>query len=123
MKTLESLKAWRVAEDVSYSAYRATMQENIRRHEELARQIRRAAISIPANIAEGYALGTRAQLIRCLRISYGSASELVTHIELARRLGIISNEVSQDLLEQSDGLLSLLVGLLKHLGARVGPRR
>lgn len=99
------------------------MQETIRGHEELVRQIRRAAVSIPANIAEGYALGTKAQLIRCLRIAYGSASELVTHIELARRLEIISKDVSQNLLDQSDLLLSLLVGLLRHLGARVGPRQ
>src|SRR5437867_6952024 len=62
----------------------------------LVDQIRRAAISIPANIAEGYALGSTAQFLRCLKISLGSATELFTHLSLLHALSILPDpEVAQ----------------------------
>jgi len=86
VRQLEALDVWRGALDLAEVAYRLTMEAPLQRHFALVDQVRRAAISIPANIAEGYALSTTMQFVRCLRISLGSASELRSHLELIRRL-------------------------------------
>src|SRR5438132_857986 len=90
MRQLEQLDAWRVAQELAETAYRLTMTSPLDRHFGLMDQIRRAAASIPANMAEGYALSTTEQFIRCLRISLGSAAELRTHLDLVRRLELPS---------------------------------
>lgn len=58
----------------------------------LTSQMRRAAVSIPSNIAEGWGRGSKANLANFVRIARGSHCELDTLLELARRLGLISNE-------------------------------
>ena len=59
----------------------------------LTSQIRRAAASIPANIAEGYGRYSRKETIRYLNIANGSLTELDTHLELARRAGYLSDAI------------------------------
>ncbi|MBI4503056.1 MAG: four helix bundle protein [Gemmatimonadetes bacterium] len=115
MQSLGTLKAWTHAKDVARAAYRATMQQPLRRHFGLADQIRRAAASIPANIVEGYALGTPRQLVRCLRIAFGSACELAWHIELAAEMELLDPTEQKRLQEDTDLLIKLLIGLLKRL--------
>jgi len=83
MNKLASLEAWNRGRELSRVAYRLTLEGKLSRHFGLADQIRRAAAAVPANIAEGYALATTPQFIRCLRIALGSATELHTHLELA----------------------------------------
>src|SRR5207248_9727952 len=67
VRKLDSLQAWTVARQVARTAYRLTRDPPLNRHFGLTDQIRRAAASIPANIAEGYALGTTARFVRFLR--------------------------------------------------------
>ena len=78
VKRLDSLECWKVARRLAGAAYRLTLDSPLSRHYSFADQIRRAAPSIPANIAEGYSLATRPQLVHCLRIALGSATELRT---------------------------------------------
>ncbi len=119
MDQLRSLKAYGSARELSRAAYVLTMSGPLARHWGLADQIRRSAASVPANIAEGYALGTRRQLIRALRIALGSACELKEHLELARDLGLVEQEQARDVLSTCQFNTRLLVGLLKRLRARV----
>src|SRR5438034_604078 len=77
MRRLESLDAWRGAQDVAYHGYLLTLEANLSKHFALIDQIRRASLSIPATIAEGYALGTTLQFVRCLKLALGSTVELV----------------------------------------------
>jgi four helix bundle protein len=91
------------------------MRKPLLRHFGLADQIRRAAASIPANIVEGYALGTQRQLVRCLRIAFGSTCELAWHIELAGNMELLSAADRQRLDQDIELLIKLLVGLLKKL--------
>lgn len=58
----------------------------------LVSQMRRCAVSIPSNIAEGYGRGTNAELIHFLYISLGSSNELDTQLELSRRFAYVSND-------------------------------
>jgi four helix bundle protein len=118
MRQLETLEAWKVARKVSADAYRLTLQTPLRRQFVLADQIRRAAVSVPANLAEGYALGTRAQLVRCLRIAYGSTAELSAHLQLTADLQLLESSQVRRVLEDCSRLTGLMVGLLKRYGAK-----
>src|SRR5438093_3280134 len=116
VKRLASLKAWTCGKTVARCAYKLTLDDPLRRHFGLADQIRRAAAAIPANIAEGYALSTTPQFIRCLRISLGSATELYTHLELAADMELVDAEQIKAGLRQCDHVIALLIGLIRRLG-------
>jgi four helix bundle protein len=91
------------------------MRQPLSRHFGIADQIRRAAVSIPANIAEGYALGTTRQLMRCLRIAHGSAAELLCHLRIARDLGLGAAGETEAALTLCDRVIALLIGTLRGL--------
>jgi four helix bundle protein len=118
MRQLQSLDVWRAARDLAERAYVLTMQPDLNRHFALIDQIRRAAISIPANIAEGYALGTTTQFVRYLRISLGSAAELGSHLEVLRRLRLAEEAPLSEAAALCERVISMLVGLLRKLCSR-----
>lgn len=118
MKRLDSLECWKVARQLAGAAYRLTLDSPLSRHYSLSDQIRRAAPSIPANIAEGYSLTTRPQFVRCLRIALGSATELRTHLELVQELELSPANPTADALAQCDRLIGLLIGLIRSLVRR-----
>jgi four helix bundle protein len=121
MRMLERLKVFVLARELAVRVYRMTRVRPLCRHPVLADQLARAAVSIPANIAEAYALGTAAQLVRGLRIAYGSAAELQTLLWIAGRSDALPPEgkVSR-ITGDAEQVVRMLVGLLKHHGARVG---
>ncbi len=116
MRQLQSLDAWRAGQDLAERAYVLTLQPALHRHFALVDQIRRAAISIPANIAEGYALGTTTQFVRYLGISLGSAAELGSHLEILRRLKLTDEAHVSEAAALCVRVISMLVGLLRKLG-------
>lgn len=118
MASLRSLDAWRLSRKLAIRCYRATMTRPLSQHFDLVDQIRRSAVSIPSNIAEGYGLGTRPQLIRFLRISLGSAHELSTQLDICRELRLLRGADADVLIELVTTVIKVLVGLLKALGAR-----
>ncbi len=118
MQSLERLDAYRLSRELSLRLYRLTRSSPLTREPALADQIRRAAISIPANIAEAFGLGTRPQLVKGLRIALGSAEELKTHLWIAGRLALLPEDCEVD--EDLDRVVAMLVGLLKHNRARTG---
>lgn len=118
MRKLESLKAWKTSQELAHAAYNLTMAPNLRHHFALIDQIRRAALSVPANIAEGYALASTPQFIRGTRIALGSAAELLSHLEVLQRLALVEPNSVTAAINLTDATLSLLVGLLKALNRR-----
>lgn len=81
----------------------------------LRTQIRRAAVSVPANIAEGAARKGTAELLQFLYIANGSLSELDTHLEIARRLGYLAEpEHLQQQLDDVQSQLLTVIGSLKR---------
>src|SRR5881296_582850 len=118
MRQLEQFDAWRAAQELAETVYRLTMTSPLDRHFGLIDQIRRAGVSIPANMAEGYALSTTDQFIRCLRISLGSAAELRTHLDLVPRLELAEHEATAQAISLCTRVISLMVGLLRKLGQR-----
>lgn len=81
----------------------------------LTNQMRRAAISIPANIAEGYGRKSSGEYIRFLQISVGSLYELQTHIEIGYQLNFISVDSYHSLLDGTIELDRMLFSLIKKL--------
>jgi four helix bundle protein len=115
MKRLESLDAWRGAQELARAAYLLTTSPQLRKHFALVDQIRRAAISIPANMAEGYALGSTPQFLRCLKIALGSATELHTHLSLLKALSILPDNDVRQCAELCNRVVSMTIGLIRKL--------
>lgn len=76
-------------------------------------QIRRAAVSVPANIAEGAARKGTKELLYFLNVATGSVSELDTHIEIATRLGYVSN--TDEIKHRMDTVAALLLAMIESL--------
>ena len=88
----------------------------------LSAQIRRAATSIPANIAEGHGRENTQSFIQYLRIAQGSLKELETHLILASRVGLVRENGSQELIGQCEALGKMLRMLIRSLQQRSGKR-
>ncbi len=84
----------------------------------LTSQIRRCAVSIPANIAEGYGRNSDGSFLQFCRISQGSLRELETHILLSSRLGFLKPDKTNDLLARADEIGKVLNGLMKSIERR-----
>jgi four helix bundle protein len=110
-KTYQDLIAWQRAMNMVEGIYRAT--RNFPRDEMygLTSQIRRAAVSIPSNIAEGQGRGVGNDFGRFLRVAQGSLQEMETQLLLALRLQYLSKEDASPLLALTDEGGRLLRGL------------
>lgn len=111
----EQLESWSTAIDLVEAVYRATAKYPVAERYGLASQARRAAISIPANIAEGAARGSRVDYVRFLRIARASLAELETHVLISRRLGFLDDPTSQNLGESLREVARLLNGQIRSL--------
>lgn len=78
--------------------------------------------SVPANIAEGYALGTTLQFIRSLRIALGSAAELRSHLDLTRTLELVDRGEIDSTIQLTMRVIAILVGLLRKLDRNLSSR-
>ncbi|HEX8097750.1 MAG TPA: four helix bundle protein, partial [Pyrinomonadaceae bacterium] len=84
----------------------------------LTSQIRRAAVSIPANIAEGAARQSSKEFAHFLSNAQGSTSELETELLIAHRLGYLSEDVYLEMRTTLDSVGRMIVGLTEHLKRR-----
>jgi four helix bundle protein len=89
-QNFRELRVWQLGMQLAEEVYRLSQQ--FPKHETygLSSQIQRAVVSIPANIAEGHAMGSTRDFLRYLAIAQGSLAELETHLMLAERLKYIT---------------------------------
>jgi four helix bundle protein len=111
-----SLKAWQQAMELVTSIYAATASFPAVEKFGLTSQLQRAAVSVPANIAEGFARNGTKELLHFLSIAAGSLSELDTLTELAARLGYLNN--AEELNGKADEVSGLLMGLSASIRRR-----
>jgi four helix bundle protein len=118
MRDFRELKVWHKAHALTLDVYRVT--QSFPRHElyGLTSQIRRAAVSIGANIAEGAGKNSSAEFGRFLQIALGSASELEYHLLLSRDLGYLIPEIYALLSQQTIETKKMLSGFGQYLGQR-----
>ena len=114
MLQFRNLTVWQKGMDLAERVYARTEQFPRSEMYGLTSQVRRAAVSIPSNIAEGKAIGGQTYP-RHLKIALGSQAELETQIELARRFNMLTQADADELMEQASEVGRMLVGLLNAL--------
>lgn len=90
IERFEDLAVWRKAKDLSVGIYRVTNDGRFSRDWALRDQIRRAAVSVMSNIAEGFGRYSRHEFRHFLSIARGSVSEVRSQLHLARELGYLA---------------------------------
>ena len=115
IKSFRDLDAWRVGMDLALLAYDLAKRLPPTERFELASQMRRAAVSVPSNVAEGQSTGKRGRYRFHVSVAVGSLGELATHVELARRLNYLSPEATPEFEEQLIRCGRLLHGLRRSI--------
>lgn len=118
MRPHERLDVWQKAVDFVVEVYKAT--ESFPKEEKfgLTAQVRRAAVSIPANIAEGAARRSTKEFVYFLSNAQGSASEVETELLIANRLGYLPEPRLSELRSSYDDIGKMLIGLTRHLNQK-----
>jgi len=116
--SFRDLDVWQVAMDLVVAVYRETECLPPAERFGLTSQIRRAALSIPSNIAEGHARRNEGAYLNHVRIAIGSQAELDTQIEAALRLGFLEAASAATLLSDLGRLRQMLYGLRRSLQRR-----
>jgi four helix bundle protein len=114
----EGLDVWKRAVELAGQVYALTKKLPRTEQFGLIDQIRRAAVSVSANIAEGSARDTEKDFAHFLNISRGSLFELVSHFEVAVRLGYLPKSDVSEIKSQATEIAKMLSGLRKHILAR-----
>ena len=117
VRTFRDLIVWQKGIGLALLVYRLTKRFPDEEKFGMVAQMRRSAVSIPANIAEGYGKGRRAEYIRYLEIGRGSLFELQTYLELVREMKWVDGEdlaAVARLAEEVDRVVSALLRSLKR---------
>ncbi|MBI5421836.1 four helix bundle protein [Candidatus Peregrinibacteria bacterium] len=120
MHSYRDLIVWQRAMDLVVEIYKLTSQFPKEELYSLTSQIRRAAISIPSNIAEGRFRGTKSDYSHFLRYAYASGAELETQLEISKRLSFrtpVEFEKSDRYLEECMRMLNVMIRNLNPSGA------
>nr|WP_298249125.1 four helix bundle protein [uncultured Halomonas sp.] len=113
MRKHQQLRVWQEAMKLVVAVYAITSSFPVSERYGLVSQMQRAAVSVPSNIAEGAARGSKADFLRFLYIARGSLSELETQLQIAQRLGYLHD--LSIISAQIDSVFNQLGGLIKHL--------
>ena len=111
MRGYKDLIAWQKAMALVAEIYKATQPFPREELFGLTSQLRRAAVSVPSNIAEGYARNSRNEFRHFLGQARGSLAEIETQVEIARRLNFFTDQIANLLLSKIDELSRILAGL------------
>ena len=111
----EDIKSWQEARELTKRVYELTMKGPFARDFGLRDQIRRACVSVMANIAEGFNRRTTKEFINFLSIALASASETKSHLYVALDLGYIDQSTFDELYEQTSSISKLTTGFIQYL--------
>ena len=115
IQSYRELDVWQKSMNLVEICYKITNEFPKEELYSLTNQIRRAAVSVPSNIAEGQSRWSTKEFLRFLSIAKGSLSELETQLILAQRLNYISEEKLNEILELTDEIGKMISGLRKSL--------
>jgi four helix bundle protein len=117
MRDFKELKVWEKPHQWVLEVYRVTGSFPAEERFTLVAQLRRAAASVPANIAEGCGRGGQREFARFLSIAAGSASESEYHLLLARDLGYLDEDLHRDLDRKVNEVKRMLNTFVQRLTA------
>jgi len=115
VRSYRDLRVWRYGMDLVVECYRATRIFPKDELYGLVSQMRRAAVSIPSNIAEGHGRSYTGQYLQHVSVANGSLMELETQILISARLGFLTLRETKTLLSRTADLGRMLAGLLRKL--------
>ena len=115
MRDFAQLEVWRKAKDLVIDVYRETARFPVAEQYGLCSQLRRATVSITANIAEGSGRSSEQDFARFLEMALGSAAETRSHLLLAEELGYLKPEIRENLFGKVIEVGRMLSGLIEAL--------
>jgi four helix bundle protein len=119
VRNYKNLEVWKLSKEIVIDLYKITTDFPKEEMYGLTSQIRRAAVSISANIAEGNGKSSDAELGRFLKIAIGSTSELETLLIIANELNYIDNESFRIAEEKLETLRKMLYGFLNKIASTI----
>ena len=119
IKKYDEILAWKKAINIARLVYAETKKQPLVRDFGLCNQMRRAAVSIGSNIAEGFERGSVKEFIRFIYIAKGSAGELRTQIIIAKLDNSVSQKSADDVLNEIEHTLCLIGSFIVYLKKRV----
>jgi four helix bundle protein len=119
-KPHKRLEVWNKSVDLCVEIYRLSEMFPKTEMYGLSNQMRRAAVSVPSNIAEGAARQTKKEFMNFLHISQGSLSELDTQVIIANRLNYVTDQSYQKTCEKIETISKMITGLIKSLKENPG---
>ena len=122
METHKDLRVWQQSIELVTSIYMITKTFPKEEMFGLVSQMRRAAVSVPSNIAEGYARGTDRENLHFSRISSGSMSEVETQLLLSLNLGYLSQKSYDELSDYLTSVWKQLNALISSIKKRLSPQ-
>ena len=118
LQSYRELLVWQKAMDLATMVYHLTEPFPKREIYGLAAQLRRAGVSVPSNIAEGYGRGSRREYLQFLTIAQGSLKELETQVLLAERLAYATAAQASSVLSETEAAGKMPGGLIRSLKAK-----
>lgn len=118
MHKLEELKVWNKGIDLAVKVYDVTKKMPDDEKFNLVSQMRRCAVSIPSNIAEGAGRNTDKQFIQFLSHSNGSSYELLTQTIIAKKTKVLSQEMADDLINDIHEIQKMNFGFAQMLKSK-----
>ena len=115
MHQFRKLTVWEKSMDLTTSVYNVTKSFPKEEMYGLTQQLRRAAVSIPSNIAEGAYRNSNKEFNHFLGISAGSAGEVFTQLEIAKRLNYIKPLIAENLMAESDSIKRMIYNFQQYL--------
>ena len=120
IQSYRDLDAWRVGMDIVVQTYEICAQFPQQEKYELSAQMRKAAVSIPSNTAEGWGRGIPREGLYFVRVAIGSTAELDTQLEAARRLRFVREDPASRLQSLIDRQRQLLYGMRRERQSKLG---
>jgi four helix bundle protein len=112
---IEDMLAWQKAKALTIEIYKITNEPLFSKDFGLKDQIRRAAVSVPSNIAEGFGRGGTNEFKNFLSIAKGSLYEVKTQLIISFELGLVEEKLKEQLIINIEEVTGMIAGLIKYL--------
>ncbi len=119
IEKFEDIKAWQKARELNKKIYNITKDSHFSKDFSLKDQIRRASVSIIANIAEGYGRKSKKEFANFLNMSHGSAAEVQCHLYIALDQKYIDPKEFEELYKETEEVSKMIQGFMSYLNESI----